>query len=626
MKTLVLAIILCLSSIPVRAQSISVSKVALEGIDFSVTAEGLPDTSESAHLIFSSETISKTILVNVTDGKVDTTLILENTGNYNISLTGFPSAAIRIIPGILSILPPLIAIILALIFRQVLISLLFGIYIGVVFIYNYNPLTAILRLVDTEIVSAVNDESHIQILVFTFLFGGIIGLISKSGGTKGIANLITRLAISRRSTMISSWLSGVVIFFDDYANALIVGNLMRPITDKMRISREKLAFIVDSTSAPIASVFIISSWIGYEIGLIQDGLNIIGSNENAYEVFLQTIPYRFYPIAMLIFVFMIGWSKRDFGPMLKAEKRAAEENKVFRDGAKISLEKNEGSEMFGNDDKAKWYNGIIPIVYFIIAAIAGLVFTGISSLNEQGIMSYSVREVVGNSNSYLALMWASFTTCILAGIMILSQKIMTLSETIDAWFMGIRSMLFALIILVLAWSIGAITEELKTADYIATIISGSVKPEYLPVLVFIACALTSFSTGTSWGTMAIMMPIVIPLSDSVSSLNNLSLIDSTLILHGVISSVLTGAVFGDHCSPISDTTILSSLASQCDHIDHVKTQLPYAILTAGVCMLIGDIPTAFGFSPYLSILIISGILGVILFVFGKRTDYNLPVT
>jgi Na+/H+ antiporter NhaC len=197
---------------------------------------------------------------------------------------------------------------------------------------------------------------------------------------------------------------------------------------------------------------------------------------------------------------------------------------------------------------------------------------------------------------------------------------MVLSETIDAWFTGMRSMFLALIILTLAWSIGTVTTDMKTADYIVSLISDSVNPGFLPVIIFLACALTSFATGTSWGTMAVMMPIVIPLGAGVSSLYGLSPADQTLILYGVVSSVLAGSVFGDHCSPIADTTILSSMASGCDHMDHVRTQLPYALVVGFVCMLLGDLPTAFGFSPYLSIVIISGVLFGVLFFVGKKTD------
>jgi Na+/H+ antiporter NhaC len=564
-------------------------------------------------------------MLNVSAGKIDTSLVINETGNFNLTVLQLKDkvVSVRVFPGLLSIIPPLIAILFALIFRQVILSLILGVYVGAIFIYDYNPLTGLLRLIDKYIINSISDVSHIQILVFTLLFGGVIGLISKSGGTRGIANVITKFAKNRKSTMLSAWLSGLVIFFDDYANTLIVGNLMRPVSDKMKISREKLSFIVDATAAPVASVFIISSWIGYEVGLIQDGLIMIGSDANAYTTFLATIPFRFYPLVMLFFVFFISYTQRDFGPMYKAERRALVEGKIFNGKEKAKVDLSHSSEIFGNEDKAKWYNGIIPILVIIFGTILGLIYTGISSLQEQGISEYGLREIISNSDSYLALLWSSFSACIVAAVMILTQKIMSLSETIDAWFIGLRSMLLAVIILVLAWAIGAITVEMKTADYIISLIGDNISPHYLPVIIFLVAGLTSFATGTSWGTMAILMPIVIPLSHSVSGLYGLDAIESTLILQGVISSVLAGCVFGDHCSPISDTTILSSMASGCNHVDHVRTQLPYAILVGIVCMLLGDIPTAFGLSPYFSLGLISLVIVGFVFLIGKKIDLSL---
>ena len=603
-------------------QSDFIPSLALSNHKFKIIGNGIPSNTKSVEMKIRSDEGVITFKLNVNKGKIDTVFTLNESGDYYFSFSGISSQPerLRVIPGWLSIVPPLLAILLALLFRQVILSLILGVYAGAVFIYDYNPITGFLRLLDVYIINSVSDISHIQIIIFTLLFGGMIGIMSKSGGTRGIANVITKFAKSRKSTSISAWLSGLVIFFDDYANTLIVGNLMRPVTDKMKISREKLSFIVDATAAPVASIFIISSWIGYEVGLIQDGLRMIGSDANAYSTFLATIPFRFYPIMMLVFVFFVSYFERDFGSMYKAERRAIHEDKPAADNFDTNNELEEASKIFGNEEKAKWYNGIVPIIVIIIGTIIGLVYTGIDSLSSQGISNYGLREIISNSDSYLSLLWGSFAACVIAAIIVLSQKIMSLTETIDAWILGIKSMLLAVLILTLAWSIGSITVEMKTADFIIGLISDSIAPHYLPVIVFLVCALTSFATGTSWGTMAIMMPIVIPLSHTVSGLYNLSPGDTTLILDGVISSVLAGCVFGDHCSPISDTTILSSMASRCNHIDHVRTQLPYAIFVAMVCMALGDIPTAFGFSPYISILLIGIVLLLGLFVFGKKVN------
>ncbi|MCH9028961.1 MAG: hypothetical protein IH819_04965, partial [Bacteroidetes bacterium] len=377
----------------IYSQTVSVSQITLEGIEFTFTVANLPDSISSAVVVIQNEENKNEFLLIVSAGKIDTLLTINESGNYSVTFPelNIETLSIRVLPGLLSIVPPLLAILMALIFRQVIVSLIFGVYIGAVFIYNYNPLIALLRLIDKYIISAISDTSHIQIIVFTLLFGGVIGLISKSGGTRGIANVIIRFAKTRKSTMISSWLAGLVIFFDDYANTLIVGNLMRPVTDRMKISREKLSFIVDATAAPVASVFIISSWIGFEVGLIQDGLKMIGSDADGYSTFLATIPYRFYPIAMLLFVFIISYFQRDFGPMYKAERRAQIEGRLSNNSDSNQKSLDEFSEIFGNEEKAKWYNGIIPIFIIIFGTIIGLVYTGISSLQEQGISDYGLR-------------------------------------------------------------------------------------------------------------------------------------------------------------------------------------------------------------------------------------------
>lgn len=603
------------------AQKLEVPSLALSGIDFEVNGEGFADSLKSLEMSIIGDEFSDNVKAELINGSFKTTLNIQHSDSYKIFVAGIESdeKSINIIPGFLSIIPPLLAIALALIFRQVVISLIIGIYSGAFFIYGYDPLTAFLRLVDKYVIEAVSDVSHTQIIIFTLLFGGVVGLISRSGGTTGIANSLSKFARTRKSGMISTWLSGLIIFFDDYANALVVGNLMRPITDKLKVSREKLSFIVDATSAPVASIFIVSSWIGYEVGLIQDGLIAIGSDLNAYSVFLDTIIFRFYPIAMLFFVFLVSATGRDFGSMLKAERRAIKEEKISVASSSIN-DVTDKSELFGNEDKAKWYNGVIPILVLVFVTIFGLIYTGIDSLKEQGVSEYGIRNIISNSDSYLALLWGSFSACVAAGIMIVSQKILNLRETIDAWFTGIRSMLLAILILTLAWGIGAVTNEIRTADYIISLISESVDPRLLPVIVFLVCGVTSFATGTSWGTMAIMFPIVISLSAAVTGMNNFSPADTHLILIGVISSVLAGCVWGDHCSPISDTTILSSMASGCDHIDHVRTQLPYAIVVGTITMLFGDILTAYGLSPVISLIIIIAILVGVIYLWGRKSE------
>jgi len=618
LKKFLLILIIFINFSSLYSQEIEVPKFQLSEIFFPVKIKNLTDSTLHQVSVYDANQM----LVNeftFEGNNYETKITLPRSGNYNFVISSEPgiSASVRIIPGWLSVVPPLLAIFLALIIRQVLVSLAAGIFVGAVIIYNYNPLTALLRFTDTIIMNALVDHDHMFIIVFTLMIGGVVGVISQNGGTAGLANLITRYAKKAKSGLISSWLMGMVVFFDDYANSLIIGNMMRPITDKLRISREKLAYIVDSTAAPIASVVLISTWIGYELGLINDGLKSIGSDANAYDVFLQTIPYRFYPIAAMFFVFLTSVMRRDFGPMYKAEKRASLTGQLFERNSKIDGFKESESQLY-TGEKSRWWNGVIPIFIILFGTIAGMVYTGMLAIEATGDNDFSVQNIISNSDSYSSLLWASFTASVVAIIMSSWQRILKINEAINAWHSGVKTMLLAAIILVFAWGISDITNQLKTADYLISILSDAIDPRFLPVLVFLVCALISFSTGTSWGTMAIVMPIVIPLAAKMVEVSHLPDSETHLIIIGVVSSVLAGSVFGDHCSPIADTTILSSMASQCNHIDHVKTQLPYAVLVGVLSMLLGDLPTAFGLNPFISIGLIFLVLFGVLYFFGKK--------
>jgi Na+/H+ antiporter NhaC len=603
----------------VNAQTLDFPSINLNDVPFKITIKNYPDSLKSVSVnILQNEKNIQSILFDKSSLEKEVTVNLN--GNFQISSNEIKNlnGEFRVIPGWLSIIPPLLAILLALLLRQVIVALTAGIVIGAFFIYDFNFFIALLRFVDTIMIDTLVNRENSMIIVFTLLFGGVIGIISKNGGTVGISNLVTKLAKTAKSGMLSSWLMGLFIFFDDYANTLIIGNMMRPITDRLRISREKLAYLVDSTSAPVASIFIISSWIGFELGLIATGLRSVNSDINSYELLLQTIPYRFYPIAALFFVFLVAYTQRDFGPMYKAEVRARTTGKLFDNK---SVESNlDDDSLFNNSDKAKWYNGAVPILVILFGTIAGLIYTGILNLTNKGITDFGLREIIINSDSFLALMWAGFAASVTAVIMSVGQKILSLNEAINAWTKGVQSMLFACIILAFAWAISDVTEILKTADYLISILSDSLDPRLLPVLVFLVCAAVSFSTGTSWGTMAIVMPIVIPLSFKMAELHGLNFSIDPTILAGVVSSVLAGSVFGDHCSPIADTTILSSMASHCNHIDHVKTQLPYAIVVGVVCMILGDLATAYGLPTYIAIPLIFFALYLIIRFFGKKVS------
>jgi Na+/H+ antiporter NhaC len=498
--------------------------------------------------------------------------------------------------------PPIVAIALALIFREVITALFAGVWLGALAVAGFNPISATWRLIDEFVVPGLanTDDGHTQVLVFSLLLGGMVGIIARNGGTTGIVQAVAPLAHNARRGKLATAFAGLGIFFDDYANTLIVGNTMRPITDRLKISREKLAYIVDSTAAPVAALVPISTWVGYEISLIADGLRIAAEQNPAgadallavspFSIFIQTIPFRFYSLLTIVFVLLTSVMNRDFGPMAAAERRAATEGHLYRPDATLATDTSSHPMEAKDGARPVWWNAGIPVATVILIVLVGLYTTGNASVGADA----SLMDIFGASDPFTTLLWGSLAGCLMAILLSLVQKALTVHECIDAWLAGMKAMMIAMIILVLAWSLGAITEEIGTAQYLSQLLSDRVALELIPVIVFATSAAMAFATGTSWGTMAIMLPLVIPLTVALGGAATYPGGEQVGILLGATGSVLTGAIFGDHCSPISDTTVLSSTASACDHVDHVRTQLPYALLVAVVAMLLGNIGTAYG--------------------------------
>lgn len=530
--------------------------------------------------------------------------------------------------GAWSILPPLVAITLAFVTKNVVISLFIGIFSGayMIVLQNGPKWTAMIRgfvLMTHEFVATLSDSWNAGIVVQTFTIGGLIALISVMGGTRAIAEKLSKSARSASTAQLYTWLMGVFIFFDDYANLLTVGPIMRPVTDKMKVSREKLAFIIDSTAAPIAGIALISTWIGYELGLIKQGYMALGIEANTYSVFIHTIPYRFYSLLVLAFVFISAKWRRDFGPMLKAERRAFLEGKVFADNANIMSAVDTEKLGVSEKTKLKISNALVPVMTLIIGAFIALFYNGyqniLSSGNSELINTIShgfsftfLRECFAESNASIALTQSAVFASMIAIFMGWRQKIFSLKDAIDTWIKGAGAMVITVTILVLAWSLSGIVGKLGTADYLVGVISGKIPAFLLTAIIFIMGSLISFATGTSYGTMGILMPLAIPLAYAVSP-------DPTY-LYMNIGAVLTGSIFGDHCSPISDTTILSSMGAGCDHLAHVNTQLGYALPVAGVSIIACMIPTAMGLPVYISLTL--GVLCVagLIFLFGENPE------
>lgn len=531
--------------------------------------------------------------------------------------------------GLLSILPPLIAILLAFKTKQVLPALFVSIWLGATIIHG-NLFTGFAKAIEDYIAGSVASPWNAGIIVFDIALGGMIGIVAKSGGATAIAKWLGKKAKTAKRGMISTWAMGLIIFFDDYSNTLLVGTTMRPLTDRLRISREKLAFLTDSTAAPVASMALISTWIAYEMGLLRDAFTTIGVDANIYSVFIKSIPFRFYSILMLFFVFMIAFSGKDYGPMLKAERRARKTGKVLGENA-TPLASKELTEMeLKEGTPLRVINAILPVLTVVIMVICGLYINGriailngsdealMASVKEAPFAFSVIRDIVGNANAAVAMMWASFAGSFVAGTLVLVQKILTFQETMEAWIDGAKSLVIAIMVLVLAWGIGGICKDLGTAKFLVSILEGKISAEIIPLAVFLLGCLVAFSTGTSWGTTAIMMPIAVPLVFQLSGG------DTGVILYTTIGAVFTGAVFGDHCSPISDTTIMSSMASASDHIDHVKTQIPYALTVAFIAVLVGYLPTAlFGMNPFISIILGLVLLSIIVKYYAKEVEIDI---
>ena len=532
--------------------------------------------------------------------------------------------------GIWTLIPPLVAISLAFITKNVIVSLVIGIMSGgfILNISGNNPFMALFYSFLDLIQRAVNslaDPWNAGIILQVLAIGGVINLVGKMGGAKAIAEALSKRAKSAKSAQIITWFAGLLVFFDDYANSLIIGPMMRPVTDKMKISRERLAFIIDATAAPVAGIAIISTWIGLEVGLIGSAFDSIGVETNAFGVFLNTIPFRFYNILILGFIVITALLLKDFGPMRKAELECR------RGGLNLSSNEDVNKELSKHDEleplpgvKLSVWNAIIPIGALILGALFAFYYSGYTTimggedsaviqLMQNSPASFdAIKEAFSNADASVALFQSAFFAGLVAIIMGVAKKIFTLSEALDIWVDGMKTLIITGVILICAWSLSSVIKELGTAKYLIQLLSGSLPPFILPSLIFVLGAIISFATGTSYGTMGILMPLAIPLAYSINP-------DMSYVIVAT-SAVLTGAIFGDHCSPISDTTILSSMGAGCNHIDHVRTQMPYAIFVAVITIVFGYIPAGFGLPVYVVLPIAFVAMFIGIQIFGKSVE------
>lgn len=619
-KVIIVFILLCQFGVAQQNNSVEFPNLMVQHVPFEI------------HVVYHGVIENVKINGEIADFKtIENATVIEysSTGNQNIEISVnnevVDSSYIEPMPLWLSVIPPLLAIFLALLLQEVITSLFIGILSGSILISLYSSgegvMTGFLTTIDTYVMNAMNDWSHIAVIVFSMTIAAVVSIISKNGGMRGVVNRLEPYAKNQRSGQLVIWFMGVLIFFDDYANTLVVGNTMRPVADRIKISREKLAYLVDSTAAPVASIAFITTWIGAELGYIETGLGHLPEiSESAYSVFLMSLKYAFYPILTLGFMLMLIWMRKDFGPMLKAENKAVSSSGAGEEDD--FLEDDEFKMKEGVPTRS--FNAVIPVLVIIFGAVAGMWITGMEATPIKDLEGLSffrkLSMVIGNSDSFTALLWSSLAGLVTAILLSVSQRLLTLEESIQSGLGGFKTMIPAMVILILAWGLAGVTEDMHTALFLQGLWSESLSPVFIPAVIFILSALVSFSTGSSWGTMAILYPLLLPASYHVAVAGGMDHESAMIIFYNVVSVILAGSVLGDHCSPISDTTILSSLATSCNHIQHVKTQMPYALTVGGVAILFGSIPAALGMSTLILYPVSFGLLYLIIRYFGKTIN------
>ncbi|MCA8998604.1 MAG: hypothetical protein KDA80_16510 [Planctomycetaceae bacterium] len=498
-------------------------------------------------------------------------------------------------PGWVSLIPPLLAIVFAVWWQEVTGALFLAICAGMLLISS-NPVYGLLGTIDPLLLSMLTNRSHAEIIFFTMFLGAMVGIMSGSGGTHALVTGLTKHVTTRRHGQFATWIMGMLIFFDDYANTLLIGGSMRPVLDRLKVSREKLAFLIDSTAAPVAGLALVSTWVGVEFGYMQSAYESVGLPvDDIYQTFVATIPYRFYPILILAFVGVVAATSRDFGPMLRAEETAWDSPPHSTDSPLAKTEEDEVSPI---------RHAILPLAVLCAALGVGL--------------------YLDSENSTRALLLASSVAVVTAVASVVFSRKHSLAKTIAFGMEGMQQMLPAVVVLLFAWSVAEVCnrEHLNTAGYLVHQLGGQLSPRWMPAITFLLAAIVSFATGTSYGTMGLLIPLSVAVEFQL--LQEMSLELGAIAHHpwmlATVGAVLGGAIFGDHCSPISDTTILSSAAAGCDHFAHVRTQMPYAMMTAIVALGAGYVPVAMDWPPLFSMPAAILLLFVIMYLLGRNPE------
>lgn len=480
--------------------------------------------------------------------------------------------------GFLSLLPPLIAIVLAIRTKQVYISLLFGIWLGWMIISGWDPVAGSLATIE-GLVDVFRDPGSTRTIMFSALVGALIIFIQRSGGVRGFILLLeTRMEKMKKKDnrvmiQLLAWITGMVIFVESSITVLTVGTLYRPAFDTLRISREKLAYIADSTSAPTCILIPLNAWGAFVMGLL-----LTQGYDQPFSMMVRSIGYNFYPILAILLVLLVILSKKDFGPMKKAEERTSATGELLWPDAQPMVSDELTSVEIKKNIRPRAINMLLPIATMVLMMPVMLLYTGweaaIAGRPDASLFDQAAYAI-GQGSGSTSVLVSIITALIVSYILYAAQRMFTLREYADLTMKGIAEMMPLALLMLFAFAISSVCRELETGAYVADLTSQWLSPEFVPFLVFLTSGFIAFSTGTSWGTFGIMIAIAIPMARGMGANEVMT-----------IAAVLGGGVFGDHCSPISDTTIISSMSAATDHIDHVRTQMPYALLTGTVTALI----------------------------------------
>ena len=465
--------------------------------------------------------------------------------------------------GFLTLLPPIIAIIAAVALRKVAVALLIGIFTGELILFGWNPFTAIDASLN-EILTVCTDTGNLKTFLFTALMGAFVIMVEVSGGVDGFVAYLTEQSQkvkSKRAAMLIAYVIGIIIFIDGLLSIMFTGVVTRPLIDKYKVSREKLAYICDATSAPVNAIIPLNSWGAMLMGLIAAEISAGFITGDPMTLLIQSLPLQFYSILSLIFVLFYILTGKDWGPMKRAELRVQNTGALYDEGVTPLLNDRDGIERLVPAGKGNKWNMILPLIVLIGGTFIGLFVTGGGSIID--------------GSGTTAILYSVIITLIFMGIIYTRQKIMTSKQFSDYLLKGVSNMINLVCLLVLAFAIGAVVKKLETGIFMASLIGDQVSGALCPAIIFVLGAVMAFATGTSWGTFSIMMPIAIPMAVAM---------DANILL--TIGAVISGGIFGDHCSPISDTTILSSMSVGTDLFSHVKTQLPYALVTAALATVL----------------------------------------